>query len=148
MTTDSHARARSFAATLAQHCPAARSRALARAIAQIFDAELRPLGIQSSQLAVLATVAVLSPCRPMDVSERLLLSRPAATRALDTLERSGWIHSDSRTARRRTLTLTLSGAKLLVRTEAPWRVAHDLVLDAIVNIPDPALLRAPKPPGA
>ncbi|MEM1046305.1 MAG: MarR family winged helix-turn-helix transcriptional regulator [Pseudomonadota bacterium] len=131
-----------LALEIAGSCPAMRSRALARAVARVFDEALRPHGIKSSQFAVLVAIGALGQCRPMDIAAELLLSRAAVTRAINVLESRKWIQSTEKAARMRTLELTATGKNLLVQAESQWRMAVERVGKSVEVLPDPRSIDA------
>ncbi|MEM9168770.1 MAG: MarR family transcriptional regulator [Pseudomonadota bacterium] len=121
--TAKNATSREIARDVAATCPAMRARALSRRLARRFDDALRPHGLNSGQFAVLVAVEALARARVMDVADALALSRAAATRSLDILERNGWVRSEERNATTRLVGLTDAGRALLVDAYPSWRQA-------------------------
>lgn len=133
---------RAIFAEIASSCPAMRSRALSRTIARRFDSVLRPHGLNSSQFAVLVAVGAAGGGRAGRVAEALSLSPAAATRALDVLERNGWVRSTARTGRMRDVALTDQGQALVIAAYPDWRRLKVAVAAEIGPLP------APDPDGA
>lgn len=129
-----------LAAEIALACPAMRSRALSRAIARVFDEALRDFDVKSSQFAILVAVEASGGCRPMDLADALSLSRAAATRAADVLERRGLLTSTERAATARRLELTEAGRALLLAAEERWREAASRIAEAIGALPAAAAI--------
>lgn len=120
---------------IATTCPAMQSRALSRRIARIFDDRLRPHGLSSSQFALLVGIGASGPCRAKDLAASLSLSPAATTRALDILERNGWVRSPERSATARQVALTPTGVALLRAAYADWAKARAEVIQTIGPLP-------------
>jgi len=117
-----------MARTIAKECPAIRSRRMSRLLTRMFDAELRELGIQTSQLSVLVAVAMhgAAGARIGSLAEHLVMDRTTVTRSIRPLEKAGLIRvSPARDdARARVVTLTRAGERQIEAAYPLWEKAH------------------------
>jgi len=101
--------------------------AAARAVADRFDAALKPLGLTSGDYALLVMLSRPQPPRAAEM-ERLLVMEPAAlVAALAPLERRGLlavVRDPSEECGYR-LELTTAGFLLLAQALAAWRGVHE-----------------------
>jgi DNA-binding MarR family transcriptional regulator len=109
---------------MANECPAFRVRKASRVLAKLYDDELRPFGLQFSQLPVLAAVvhfgergASMSALAHVVVMDRTTLSR-----TVKPLERSGLLRvaRDPSDARARVVLLTRAGERMIERVYPAW----------------------------
>ncbi|MEL6121757.1 MAG: MarR family transcriptional regulator [Pseudomonadota bacterium] len=120
---------------IATSCAAMRSRMLQRTIARRFDAALRKHGVNSGQFSLLVAIGLAGQARSKDLGDGLSLSPAATTRALDVLERNGWIATPIKTGRMRVVELTGAGTRLIETAHADWRAANQDVTSRIGAIP-------------
>lgn len=129
-------RERDAATTIAEECLCFRARRVSRALTRLYDEALRPLGIQATQLTVLAAIA------NMEASGGAAMSRMAGVLAMDltTLSRNLGplgkaglvrIERDAHDRRVRLAHLTPTGRELLERAAPAWRAAQDRVVAAL-----------------
>src|SRR5262245_19800650 len=80
-----------LARTMAVECPALRVRQASRVLAKLFDDELAPFGLLSSQLPILAAAALFgdSGATMSNFAQALLMDRTTLTRSIRPLERAG-----------------------------------------------------------
>src|SRR4051812_13496986 len=80
-----------LASVMREHCPAIRVRTAGRMLARLYDAALRDLGIEMSQLPVLAAFAIRGErgFQVTEVARALVMDRTSVTRAIVPLERRG-----------------------------------------------------------
>src|ERR1051326_5862775 len=76
---------------IAGECVAVRLRMLNRAITNIYDDALRPLGLKASQLNILIVTAKLGLARPGQVCEILQLDASTLSRNVKPLQAHGWL---------------------------------------------------------
>ena len=76
---------------IAGECVAVRVRMLNRAITNIYDDALRPLGLKASQLNILIVTAKLGLARPGQVCEILQLDASTLSRNVKPLQAHGWV---------------------------------------------------------
>jgi DNA-binding MarR family transcriptional regulator len=117
-----------IARKIATECPALRARELSRLLTRIYDAALRPIGIQSSQLSVLVAVAMFGErgARFGPLADCLLMDRTTLTRNVRPIERAGVIRvsRDASDARVRVVTLTKAGERTLEAAYPLWEQAR------------------------
>lgn len=141
-----------FAATyeVRDRCLCLHLQAAARAVADRFDAALKPLGLTSGEYSLLVVLSRPQPPRAADV-ERLLVMEPAAlVAALAPLEHRGLLAvvPDSSTDPAPDpseecgyrLELTTAGFLLLAQALAVWRSVHESLGKLLVGS-DPGALR-------
>lgn len=113
-----------LAAEMRDRCPALRVRAASRMLARLYDAALRDLGLEMSQLPVLAALALRGE-RGLTVTEladALVMDRTSVTRAIRPLERAGFVRvaRSPNDARLKIVILTRAGEKQLALAHPRW----------------------------
>ena len=103
-----------------------RSRMIARDLTSLYDEELRPFGMQASQLTLLAAIAYMGPVRRSEVGKALHLDTSTLTRNLRVMEQNGWIEEAPLGAdgRGRPIGVSAQGTTLLERAFPAWRRAQ------------------------
>jgi len=98
----------------------------ARALARRFDNALRPLGLTNGQFSLLMSVNRPEPPDMGAAAPLLGMDRPTLTAALKPLQRQRLlkITVDPADRRRRIMTLTPRGRRLLARPVPVWRRTH------------------------
>jgi DNA-binding MarR family transcriptional regulator len=98
----------------------------ARALARRFDAALQPLGLTNGQFSLMISLNRPEPAGMGDVASLLAMDRTTLTAALKPLERRGRVKvtPDPADRRRRLLTLTPKGKRLLARAVPVWERTH------------------------
>ena len=116
-----------LARTMANQCPAMRARQMSRILSSIFDAELRPLGLQVSQLPLLLATAILGDLGiPLGALARALVMDPTTlTRKVRPLEKVGYVRMarDPADARTRLVILTREGERIVESAYPLWQRA-------------------------
>ena len=111
--------------TIAGECIAVRMRMLNRAITNIYDEALRPLGLKVSQMNLLIAAGKLGVARPADVCERLHLDVSTLSRNVERMKARGWLEVvDDEDGRAQPFRLTAEGKKLVDRAIPKWRSAQ------------------------
>ncbi len=111
--------------TIASECLAVRIRLLNRAVTNIFDDALRPLGVKVSQLNVLMVVAKLGPTSPGDVARRLNMEKSTLSRNVDRMRTHGWLKvSEGDSGRKQILEIGTAGRKLIEKSLPFWKKAQ------------------------
>lgn len=97
-----------------------------RILAAIYDEELRPFGLKSSQLGLLVAVTKAGPVRRIDLGRHLSLDPSTLTRNLQVMLKHGWIKEvpDGEDQRGAPLQATARGRKLLERIAPAWQRAQ------------------------
>ena len=114
----------------------------ARALARRFDKALRPVGLTNGQFSLLMSLNRPEPPSMGAVASLLGMDRTTLTAALKPLQRQRFlkitVHPSDR--RRRIMTLTPKGRKLLARAVPVWRRTH-IAVEALVPDGDPDSFR-------
>jgi DNA-binding MarR family transcriptional regulator len=113
-----------LARTMALECPALRVRQASRVLAKLFDDELAPFGLLSSQLPILAAVALSGDSgAPMSrLAEALLVDRTTLTRGIRPLERAKFLRvvRSPRDARTKIVVITRAGRRMIKSIYPAW----------------------------
>ena len=106
-------------------CTCSRLRRAARAVTQLYDDALEPVGLRVTQFALLRTLQRHGTLTIGDLATRNLLDRTALSRNLDPLaERKLLAIVQGRDARRREVTLTRQGIAALAAAAPHWERAQ------------------------
>jgi DNA-binding MarR family transcriptional regulator len=132
--------------TIARECIAVRMRMLNRAVTNIYDDALRPLGLKVSQMNILVAAGKMGTARPVEVCERLHLDVSTLSRNVERMKTRGWLEvipdDDGRTQPFR---LTSAGRKLVERAASAWKKAQkqakSLLGDEMVDLLGQAVKR-------
>ncbi len=118
-----------FAKTLGNECVATRIRLISRAISRIYDEALRPQGVKTTQLSILAVVSILGQAAPAEICRILYLEGSTLSRNTKRMMNKGWLEAARAKDRRaRRLRLTPEGNQLLIKAFPSWREAQEKVL--------------------
>lgn len=110
---------------IADRCLVARARILARGLSQIYEDQLRPLGLTVSQLNLLVAISCMDEARAADLAQQFAMEKSTVSRNLDGLKRLGWIRSvESEGGRSTPLELTPQGRKKLDQVLPAWKKAQ------------------------
>lgn len=98
----------------------------ARALARLFDVEMKPFGITSGQFSLLMSLNRPEPPTLGNVANLLALDRTTLTANLKPLERAGLveIRTDLHDRRARRLRLTPEGLNVLKEATPVWKQIH------------------------
>jgi DNA-binding MarR family transcriptional regulator len=112
--------------TPAVSCNCLAMRQAARQITQMYDVELAPAGLRTTQYSVLSTLDRLGPSSVQDLADALVLDRSTLGHNLRPLERDGLVRLATERGDRRTrrLELTASGKAKLDEARPLWRAAQ------------------------
>ncbi len=108
-------------------CVIARARLISRVMTHIFDEELRPFGLQSSQHSLLGSIMRMGIATRADVARANCLDRSTLTRNLKLMLDAGWIEEVAGTAqgRQRPLRLSKAGEDVLFSSMPAWRAGQE-----------------------
>ena len=99
-----------------------------RALSQIYDDALRPVGLRVTQFSLLRSIARLQPVTFQRLSETLVLDQTTLPRSLRVLEKEGLIRIERGEDRRERLaSLTAKGKTTLAAALPVWRRAQEEV---------------------
>ena len=111
--------------TIARDCIAVRLRSLNRVVTNLYDDELRPLGLKASQLNILIATAKLGLARPAQVCEILQLDASTLSRNVERMRSNGWLEAVvEEDARSQPFRLTPLGKKLIEKAFPAWKRAQ------------------------
>ena len=103
-------------------CVSFNIRKAARAVTQLYDERLRPFGLRSTQLSILAKTLLLEPVTVTHLAEATVTDRTTLTRNLRLLEQQGLIRVDMGHDRReREVRLTERGREVLAHVYPIWK---------------------------
>lgn len=107
-------------------CILTRTRLISRVITNLYDAELRPYGINAPQLALLTMIGRRGPICRSDIGRLLLQDRSTLTRTMKLVDAEGWIDEVDNPdgGRGRPVVLSEKGKALMRQTEPVWRAAQ------------------------
>ncbi len=108
-------------------CLMGRTRYLARVLTAMYDEEVRPFGVQATQVTLLATVAAYGPVRRSDLGRWLHFDSSTLTRNLRVMLANEWLEEvpDAKDGRGAPLRVTEAGAGLLRALAPAWRKAQE-----------------------
>jgi DNA-binding MarR family transcriptional regulator len=103
-------------------CVSFNIRKAARAVTQLYDERMRPFGLRSTQLSILAKTLILEPVTVTRLAEATVTDRTTLTRNLRLLEQQGLIQVDMGNDRReREVSLTDRGREVLAHVYPIWK---------------------------
>ena len=113
-----------LARKMAAECPALRVRQASRVLAKLYDDELAPFGLHSSQLPVLAAAALFgdSGATMSKLAHAVLMDRTTLTRSIRPLERAGLLRvaRSPEDARTKIVVITRSGERMIESIFPVW----------------------------
>ncbi len=113
-------------------CLCGNLRRVARALTQLYEHELRPLGLRSTQLTILQVLSRTGELSQRQLGQLLAMDSTSLTRTLAIMSRKGWITERRGEDRReRRLRLSDAGEQQLKRALPAWekvqsRLRHQL----------------------
>lgn len=113
-------------------CMCANFRRTARALTQLYENALRPLGLRATQLTILQALSRAGEVSHRQLGEMLAMDSTSLTRTLAIMRRKGWIAERAGKDRReRRLRLSSAGEKQLEHVSPVWekvqsRLRHKL----------------------
>jgi DNA-binding MarR family transcriptional regulator len=118
--------AQTIADRIASECVMTHWRMTNRVLTAIYDEELRPFALKSSQLGLLVAVTIAGPVRRTDLGRYLSLDPSTLTRNLQVMLKHGWIAEvpDGLDQRGAPLEATAKGRKLLENIAPAWQRAQ------------------------
>ncbi|WP_374299197.1 MarR family winged helix-turn-helix transcriptional regulator [Ferrovibrio sp.] len=111
---------------MADVCMVLKTRRAARAVTRRYNALLKPFGLQSTQVSLLAAIAKGGFESVSDLAETMALERSAMLRNLKPLEQAGLIACpQGGQGRAQKFALTRKGEALIVKLVPLWHKAQD-----------------------
>ena len=119
-------------------CLGYRTRKLARTVTRLYNDRLRPLGLNLTEMNLLAAIAAQGAVQPARLGRAMALEKSTLSRNSSRLVDRGWVeirdHPDGRGV---LLALTARGNEMLLRAVPAWkhaqRRAQSLVAEALVD---------------
>ena len=120
-------------------CLGYRTRKLARAVTRLYNDRLRPLGLNLTEMNLLAAIAAQGTVQPARLGRAMALEKSTLSRNSSRLVERGWVevrdHPDGRGV---LLTLTARGNEMLLRAVPAWeqaqQQAQSLVAEALPDL--------------
>jgi DNA-binding MarR family transcriptional regulator len=114
-----------IARSMRSECLAMRVRQLNRRVTRLYDAALRPHGVSTAQLNVLAALALLGETRATDVAAALALEKSTLSRNLDRMVARGWVEvAAGQRGVGQQLRLLPAGRRVVEDALPAWRAAQ------------------------
>lgn len=124
-------------------CACASLRRATRAVTQLYDDELRKVGLKITQLTVLQMLSGQGATTQARLAELLAVDSTTLSRNVKVLEGNGWVEGSEGTDRReRHLRLTDTGREVVKKAEKPWSRAQEKLKAALGPGEWEALLQA------
>lgn len=113
-----------FVDEVVRECLLTRTRRISRVITNIYDHEMRSLGVGSAQVSLLATIARLAGANRAEIGRANYQDRSTLTRNLALLLKEGWVEELPAEGRSRPIILSKAGRELLAAAAPRWRTAQ------------------------
>lgn len=105
-------------------------RKASRMVTRFFDDAFEPLGLRSTQFAILAAIGRHKGLSHSRLADLLVMDRTTLTRSIKPLENMGWtINAESSDKRKRLVKLSTSGYKILNKALPIWENAQVKILE-------------------
>ena len=106
-------------------CLMTRTRRISRVITNLFDQELRPYGLSSSQFSLLVLIARMGGASRAEIGRANHQERSTSTRNLQLVLDQGWAEEVvPEKGRSRPIVISKAGRDLLAEAMPAWRVAQ------------------------
>jgi DNA-binding MarR family transcriptional regulator len=120
-------------------CLGYRSRRLARAVTRLYNDRLRPLGLNLTEMNLLAAIGAQGSVQPAKLGRAMALEKSTLSRNSNRLVEQGWVeirdHPDGRGV---LLSLTARGSQVLLDALPAWSEAQEraqsLVAEALLDL--------------
>ena len=124
-------------------CACLQLRKANRVTTQLYDEALRPVGLRSTQLPIIVTLAARGPLAVKDLADSLMLERTTLLRNLRPLQRRGLIEVGREDGKRtHRATLTAAGHEAAAAAVPLWARAQTRVTDELGSSESVDLRRA------
>ena len=122
-----------IAELITAQCLMGRTRYLSRVLTGLYDDEVRPFGIQASQVTLLATIKAFGPVRRTDLARWLHFDSSTLTRNLRVMLANQWLEEspDGKDGRGHPIQVTEAGATLLQTLGPAWQKAQQQAIGLI-----------------
>jgi DNA-binding MarR family transcriptional regulator len=110
---------------IARECISLRLRLINRVVTNIYDDQLRPLGLKASQINILVAAWKMGTASPLKVCEFLHLDPSTLCRNVERMRARGWLEVVlGEDGRAQPFRLTDAGRKLLEKAAPRWKTAQ------------------------
>ena len=108
-----------------KHCLMTRTRRISRVVTSLFDQELRPHGLSSSQFSLLVLIARMNGASRAEIGRANHQERSTSTRNLQLVLDQGWAEEIMpEKGRSRPIVISKAGRELLAQALPAWRAAQ------------------------
>jgi DNA-binding MarR family transcriptional regulator len=115
---------------MANSCASFTFRKAARAVTQMYDQILAPIGLRSTQLVILVAAQAQGPCRFAVLAKGLVKDRSTLTRNLQPLLTQGLLRVTGKSGRAgKSVEITPAGQRLLAQAVPYWEEAQKRLLE-------------------
>jgi DNA-binding MarR family transcriptional regulator len=115
-----------------KNCTCFNLRKATRALTQIYDDALRPIGLGANQVAILSVVKAMGYASIGELAVPLVMDRTTLTRNLKPLLDAGYLESrEGKDRRRRLIGLTPKGQRILNDAIPVWQEIQTRVADTL-----------------
>jgi DNA-binding MarR family transcriptional regulator len=109
-------------------CTNLKLRQLVRRVSRLYDAQLAPAGLKTTQYSLLSHVVTLGPLRPGELARAMNMDASTLTRNLRPLQDAGWVElGPGPDGRRRLVAVADAGREKRREAQRRWRVAQESV---------------------
>src|ERR1700747_1605023 len=107
-------------------CLCATFRRTARALSQLYDEAMRPLGLKTTQFTILQALSLTGEVSQGGLGETLALDSTTLTRTLAIMKRRKWVAMrQGRDGRERLISLSTAGREQLDLASSVWQGVQD-----------------------
>jgi DNA-binding MarR family transcriptional regulator len=115
----------SRADTVPRGCTNFKLRQLVRRVSQLYDRELAPTGLKTTQYSLLSHVLRLGPVRPGELAAAMTMDASTLTRNLKPLLAAGWLQMTAgEDGRSRLVHITDAGRDKRAEAQRHWKAAQ------------------------
>ena len=115
----------SLVTEVAEHCLMTRTRRISRVVTNLFDQELRPHRLSSSQFSLLVLIARMNGASRAEIGRANHQERSTSTRNLQLVLDQGWAEEIMpEKGRSRPIMISKAGRELLIQAMPAWRAAQ------------------------
>lgn len=115
-----------------ENCTCFNLRKATRALTQIYDEALRPIGIGANQVAILAIVSAKGPIPMGELASALVMDRTTLTRNLKPLQQSDYLNAqEGEDRRQRLIAITTKGRRVLTKAEPVWKEIQTRIANSL-----------------
>jgi len=122
---------------VASTCLGYRTRRLARTVTRIYNDCLRPLGLNLTEMNLLAAIAARGSVQPAKLGPAMALEKSTLSRNTARLAELGWVQIHHPDDRGMLLTLTAPGNQVLLQALPAWEEAQQRAKSVVAEaLPD------------